>query len=61
MNAWNCLILAAMSDLAVSATSGKSHSDYTCFTHRTIDRLLAAALHPDDSVRLIEQAAQGMT
>jgi transcriptional regulator with XRE-family HTH domain len=25
------------------------------------DRLLAAALHPDDSVRLIEQAAQGMT
>jgi transcriptional regulator with XRE-family HTH domain len=25
------------------------------------DRLLAAALHPDDSVRLIEQAAQSMT
>jgi len=25
------------------------------------DRLLAAALHPDDSVRLIEQAAQDMT
>jgi hypothetical protein len=25
------------------------------------DRLVAAALHPDDSVRLIEQAADTMT
>ncbi|HTV98770.1 MAG TPA: helix-turn-helix transcriptional regulator [Streptosporangiaceae bacterium] len=35
-------------------------ADVDCYT-LAFDRLLAAALHPDDSVRLIEQAAKDIT
>ncbi|HUA29185.1 MAG TPA: helix-turn-helix transcriptional regulator [Streptosporangiaceae bacterium] len=36
------------------------HADVDCYT-LAFDRLRAAALHPDDSVRLIEQAAADIT
>lgn len=38
----------------------EEHEDVSRYT-LAFDRLLAAALHPDDSVHLIEQAISGMT